>query len=210
MAILFDSAERPGCFICRSYGCQRISVAVRGRASHSGIAPEKGISAIAVAAKGIAALRLGRIDPETTANVGMMRGGSAINVVPEEATLEAEVRSVHPSRVEEEVARFRKVFEDEAARAGASVTVDAFWDFMPYEVDASSELYRRVAAALRAQGLEPQAKVSAGGSDANSLNARGLPAVNLGVGARNPHGNDEFILIEDLEKGAAIALSLLS
>jgi tripeptide aminopeptidase len=209
-AVLFDSSLRPGNFICRSYGCQHVLVTVHGRASHSGIAPEKGISAIAVAAKAIARLPLGRVDPETTANVGIIRGGSATNVVPEEAALDAEVRSVHPARVEELVARFRACFEEEAARAGARLEFRAEWDFMPYTVDESSVLFGRVATALAAVGLAPTPQVSAGGSDANSLNARGLPAINLGIGAQNPHGNDEFILLEDLEKGAAIALALLS
>ncbi len=209
-AVLFDSSLRPGNFICRSYGCQHVLATVHGRASHSGIAPEKGISAIAVAAKAIARLPLGRIDDETTANVGIIRGGSATNVVPEETSLDAEVRSVHPARVEELVGRFRACFEEEAARAGATLEFRAEWDFMPYTVDESSALFARVAAALRAVGLEPAPRVSAGGSDANSLNARGLPAINLGIGAQNPHGNDEFILLEDLDKGAALALALLS
>jgi tripeptide aminopeptidase len=210
MAALFDSSQRPGSFICRSYGCRTLLVTVRGRASHSGIAPERGISAIAVAAKAIAALPLGRIDDETTANVGRIRGGSAINVVPEEAVVEAEVRSLQVARVDDVAAGFRARFEEEAARAGASVEVRSEWDFEPYAVDEGGELYRRVAGAIRAVGLEPVPRVSAGGSDANSLNARGLPAINLGIGAQNPHGNDEFILLEDLGKGAAIASALIS
>ena len=185
-AVLFDSSLRPGKFICRSYGCQHVIVTVHGRASHSGIAPEKGISAIVVAAKAIARLPLGRIDEETTANVGLIRGGSAMNVVPEETMLEAEVRSVHPARVEELVGSFRNCFEEEAARAGARLEFRADWDFMPYTVDETSPLFGRVATALRAVGLIPTPEVSAGGSDANSLNARGLPAINLGIGAQNP------------------------
>ncbi len=210
MAVLFDSSKRPGDFICRSYGAQRIDVTIHGRASHSGIAPEKGISAIAVAAKAIARIPLGRVDAGLTANVGTLRAGTAINVVPEKAVLEMEARSVEPACVEELVARFRAVFEEECAAAGARLEFVDQWDFMPYTVDESSELYRRVAKALRAVGKEPAPHVSAGGSDANSLNARGIPAINLGIGAQNPHGNDEFILLEDLEKGAEIALALIA
>ncbi|MBP7148719.1 MAG: M20/M25/M40 family metallo-hydrolase [Acidobacteria bacterium] len=210
MAILFDSSLRPGNFIARSFGCQRLWIKVHGRASHSGIAPEKGIDAIAVAARAIARLPLGRIDASTTSNIGMIQGGLAVNVVPEQVALDAEVRSLAKERVDEIVGVFGSTFEDEAARAGARVTFRAEWDFESYAVDESSELYRRVATALRAVGLEPTPQVSAGGSDANSLNARGIPAINLGIGAQNPHGNDEFILLDDLDKGAAIALALLS
>lgn len=210
MAVLFDSSHRPGNFICRSYGCQTIRATFRGRAAHSGIAPEKGINSIAAAARAISRLPLGRIDDEATSNVGIIRGGSATNVVPEETYLEAEVRSCRPERVDQIVAGFREVFAEEAARAGAALTIASRWDFEPYEVDEGSELYRRVAAALWAAGLDPCPRISAGGSDANSLNARGMPAINLGIGAQNPHGDDEFILLEDLEKGAQIALALLS
>ena len=209
-AVLFDSSLRPGAVVCRSYGCRKISVAVRGRAAHSGIAPERGISAIAAAAKAIAALPLGRIDDETTSNVGLIRGGSAINVVPEETTLEAEVRALREERAEEIAARFVAAFRDEAARAGAEARIRDEWDFRPYEIAPESPLFRRVAAALRAVGLEPTTRTSAGGSDANSFNARGLPAINIGVGAQNPHGDDEFILLEDLDKGAEIAFALLA
>lgn len=210
MAVLFDSSLRPGNFVCRSYGCQHLKMEIHGRPSHSGIAPEKGISAIVVAAKAIAALPLGRVDRETTANVGIIAGGTATNVVPELVTLEGEIRSVHPKRIEELAALWKNCFEKEAAQAGAQVAFSAEWDFFPYEVDESTELYRRLAGALRATGLEPSPQVTAGGSDANSLNARGLPAINIGIGAQNPHGNDEFILLEDLERGAAIALALLN
>ncbi len=210
MVVLFDSSQRPGNFICRSYGCQTLTATVHGRASHSGIAPERGVSAIAVAAKAIAGLPLGRIDEETTANVGTIRGGTALNVVPEETTIEAEVRSVRPARVDEIVAVFRRCFEDEAARAGARLDFRSQWDFEPYTVDETTELYRRLDRALRAVGLTPAPQVSAGGSDANSLNARGLPTINIGIGAQNPHGNDEFILLEDLAAGGAIAVALLA
>lgn len=209
-AVLFDSGLRPGNFISRSYGCQTISINVWGRSAHSGIAPEKGINSIAIAARAIARLPLGRIDAETTANIGIIQGGTATNVIPEETRLEGEVRSILPLRVEEVVTSFRDIFSEEAARAQAAITLNSRWDFKPYVVDESSEAYRCVAAALSSVGLKPVPQISAGGSDANSLNARGIPAINLGIGAQNPHGNDEFILLEDLEKGAAIALALLA
>ncbi len=209
-AACFDSSLRPGNIVCRSYGCRHLVVTVKGKASHSGIAPERGINAIAVAAKAIARLPLGRIDGETTANVGLIRGGTATNVVPDEVIVEAEIRSVRAARVDELVDLFTQRFRDEAAAAGATIDMQSTWDFEPYTVDTTSPLYRRVARAMQTVGLDATQQVSAGGADANSRNARGLPTVNLGIGAANPHGNDEYILLDDLATGAAIATALIS
>lgn len=210
MAVLFDSSRRPGHFIARSYGAKRWTAEVAGRAAHAGLAPEKGISAIVATARAVARLPLGRLDEEATANVGMIGGGSALNVVPERALVEGEIRAIRPSRVEEIEAAFQRTFEEETAALGASLAWTSGWDFEPYNLDPESAVRRRVEDAIRAAGLTPTACVSAGGSDANSLNARGIPAINVGTGAQNPHGDDEFILLEDLAKSTEIALALLS
>lgn len=208
MGVLFDSSQRPGNFIGRSYGCQRFVVNIAGRASHSGIAPEKGIDAIATAAAAIHGMPLGRIDEETTANLGTICGGTAIDVVPDRTVIEGEVRSIRPERALEIVGVIERRFAQAAHATGARVDFSAVWDFHPYTIAASAPVYRRVDAALRRAGLVPSPRVSVGGSDANSLNARGLPSINLGIGAQNPHGDDEFILLEDLAKAGEIALAV--
>jgi tripeptide aminopeptidase len=206
---VFDSSQRPGRFIAGSYGCKRFCATVQGRAAHSGIAPERGIDAVRVLAAAISALPLGRIDAETTANVGLMHGGSALNVVPDRAQAEGEIRATTTPRVEQIDAEFTATFASAARVAGATVDYQSHWEFEPYRHDPASSLYARTVELLRATGLNPEPYVTPGGSDANALNARGLAAMNLGIGAQNPHGNDEFILLEDLAAAAAIAERLL-
>ncbi len=209
MGFVFDSALRPGKFIYRSFGARGFNVRITGKASHSGIAPENGISAIAVAARAIGRLPLGRVDEETTANVGKIEGGSAVNVIPEKALLAGEVRSLELDKVESLIGTIHREFQAAANSFGAALEFESQWDFKPYRITPEMEVYRRIETALRKCGLTPQPSISAGGSDANSLNARGIPAVNIGIGAQNPHSNDEFILIEDLHKSAQIALELI-
>ena len=209
MGVVFDSALPPGNFIARSYGAQRFRARLTGRPAHAGIAPETGIDAIATAARAVARLRLGRLDDTTTANVGRFAGGSAVNVVPELAEVEGEVRALEAERVTAVVGDIEAAFREEAAGAGAGLKWSADWDFHPYRIDERAPVYSRVRAALAGTGLDPTPAVSPGGSDANSLNARGIPTINLGIGARNPHANDEYILIDDLRRSAEVALALM-
>lgn len=209
MGFVFDSGLRPGNFVARSYGARRFQAVVLGRAAHSGISPEKGIDAVRVAARAVARLPLGRIDDTTTANIGTLHGGSAINVVPERAEIEGEVRSLDPGRVDRVVSDIRAILLSEARDAGAELRFESAWDFHPYEVAAGTPAHREIVRAIGEAGLTATASVSAGGSDANVLNARGLPTVNLGIGAQNAHGDDEFVLLEDFEACARIAGALV-
>lgn len=206
---VFDSGYRPGSFIYSACGAMGFKMNILGKASHSGISPEKGINAMQIAAKAISKLPLGRIDDETTMNIGTLTSGSAVNVIPELTELEGEVRSFDLKKAENYFNSLVNTFKDEVENAGAKMELNSFWDFMPYTVPENSEVYNEIIRVLKAVGLRPEPKVSLGGSDANSLNARGIQAVNLGIGAQNPHGNDEFIYIEDLKKSAEIALELV-
>jgi len=206
---VFDSALRPGRFIYRTYGAQAFQATVRGKASHSGIAPEKGISAIQTAARAIDRLRLGRIDSETTANIGRMNAGTAVNVIPETAIMEGEVRSLQTSKIEATIATIRDSFMQAGTEFGAQIDFSSHWGFRPFHLAADSPTYQTISRVIRQAGLEPVPSISAGGSDANSLNLKGIESVNLGIGAQNPHSNDEFILIEDLHQTAAIVWNLI-
>lgn len=207
---VFDSSQRPGAFIHRSYGAQRFSADVKGRAAHAGLSPERGVNAVVAAARAIAHLPLGRIDEHTTANVSTVRAEFETNVVPDRAEFTGEVRSLSAQRVESMVAVIRETVEEKTRAEGAQVSFEAQWDFHPFEVPSDAAVYRRAQRALRRAGLVPRPVISAGGSDANWLNGRGVAAVNFGIGAQNPHGDDEFILIEDLEVAARIAANVVA
>ncbi len=206
---IFDSGYRPGNFIHSACGALGFKIKVIGKASHSGIAPEKGINSLQIAAKAISNLPLGRIDEETTMNIGILRGGTAVNVIPEITELEGEIRSFDINKVEAFFKLTLDAFKSEAEPRSAKIKVDSFWDFKPYTIPESSYVFKEIVRTIEKVGLKPTPKISLGGSDANSLNEKGIQSVNLGIGAQNPHSNDEFIFIEDLVKSAEIALELV-
>lgn len=206
---IFDSGYRPGHFIYSACGAMGFKISVKGKASHSGIAPEKGINSILAAARAISKLPLGRIDNETTMNIGLLQGGSAVNVIPEMTEMEGEVRSFDLKKVEDYIELVRSTFTTEAQSSGASADINCFWDFMPFTIPENAEVYKETVDVIGRAGLNPVPMISLGGSDANCLNANGIQAINLGIGAQNPHSNEEFIYLEDLEKTAEIALQLI-
>ncbi|MCS7054507.1 MAG: M20/M25/M40 family metallo-hydrolase [Ignavibacterium sp.] len=206
---VFDSGYRPGKFIYSACGAIGFNLKIIGKASHSGIEPEKGINALLVASKAITKIPIGRIDDETTINIGILKSGSAVNVVPEITEMIGEVRSFNSNKAENYLKFLVKVFQDEALKVNARVEYEYYWDFKPYVIKENSEVYRDIIKAITSVGLVPTPTISLGGSDANSLNENGIQSVNIGIGAQNPHSNDEFVLIEDLIKTAEIALELV-
>jgi tripeptide aminopeptidase len=206
---VFDSGYRPGDFIYSACGAIGFVLKVIGKASHSGISPEKGINSLQVASKAICKLPLGRIDEETTMNIGIIKSGSAVNVIPEFTEMDGEVRSFNLKKAENYFDSLLNTFHNEAKELNAKIEYDHFWDFKPYSVDEKEDVYKEIVNAITKVGLSPRPRISLGGSDANSLNAKGIKSVNIGIGAQNPHSNDEFIFIEDLIKTAEIALELI-
>ncbi len=208
-AFIFDSGYRPGNFINSACGALGFNIRVLGKASHSGIAPEKGINSLQIASKAISNLPLGRIDEESTMNIGILKSGSMVNVIPEMTELDGEIRSFDVLKVEKYFKLTLDTFNKEAELVGGKVECNSFWDFKPFTVTEDSFVYKEIVRVLKKVGLEPVPRFSLGGSDANSLNERGIQSVNLGIGAQNPHSNDEFIFIEDLVKSVEIALELV-
>jgi tripeptide aminopeptidase len=208
-AFIFDSGYRPGNFIYSSCGALGFKFKIIGKASHSGISPEKGVNALIAASNAISKLQLGRIDDETTMNIGRFESGTAVNVIPELAVLEGEIRSFDIEKVENQFEKLSSIFKSECDKIGAKLETEHFWDFKPYTISNLSHVFKETEKAIAKVGLEPIPKISLGGSDANSLNERGIQSVNLGIGAQNPHSNEEFIFIEDLVKSAQIALELI-
>ena len=206
---VFDSGYRPGNFIFSSCGAIGFNMKIIGKASHSGISPEMGINSLQAAANAISKLPLGRIDEETTMNIGNLKSGSAVNVIPELTVLEGEVRSFDLKKAENHFDILVDTFRKEAEAVNAKIEYEHFWDFKPYTVKECSDVYKETVRAINNVGLVPSPRISLGGSDANSLNGRGIESVNLGIGAQNPHSNDEFIYIEDLIKSSEIALELV-
>jgi tripeptide aminopeptidase len=209
MAYAFDSGYRPGHLIHGSYGAQSFLIEVQGRAAHAGLAPEKGINAIWVAAQALAQLETGRLEDQSTLNFGAIAGGSTTNVVPDSVIIKGETRALTRERGTEILGHVFEVFDQVTKEYGARAECKSRWEFTPFKISPDATIYGRVVQAMEQVGITPIPLIAAGGSDANSLNDNGIPAVNLGIGAQNCHSNEEFILIEDLLTVEAIAEALL-
>ncbi|HET6864587.1 MAG TPA: M20/M25/M40 family metallo-hydrolase [Solirubrobacteraceae bacterium] len=206
---VFDHATPIGDVVLAAPTLHRMVAEFHGRAAHAGVRPEDGRSAIAAAARAIAAMRLGRLDPETTANVGTIGGGTAINVVPERCRVEAEVRSVDQSRVEALATEMIDHMQ-EAADAGEcdlDVTVERM--IQGFRVRPKSREVMVAEQALRACGYEPRHISTGGASDANVFQAAGFPCINLADGTEHNHEPTERISIDALEGLFEVTIALV-
>jgi tripeptide aminopeptidase len=210
MCFVFDCSKRPGTFIQAAVGCSLYNATFVGKSSHAAVAPEKGVNAIHIAAAAIGRIPAGRLSATMTSNVGMIAGGTATNVVPDRCTIHGEVREFDPRLIRDHLQMLEGVFHSVAGEHGGGVEFGALEDFAPFRLSPDSGVFQMTVDVMRSIGLTPHGIDYLGGSDANMLNAKGVPAVNLGIGAQNPHGNDEFILLEDLYKSREIALELIA
>jgi tripeptide aminopeptidase len=207
---VFDHASPIGEVVTASPTYYRVAADFRGRAAHAGIRPEDGRSAILAAAHAIAAMPLGRIDAQTTANVGSIRGGAgSTNIVPERCRLLAETRSLDAARVEDVVASLVDAIHDGAAHAECDVDVTSERLFVGYRTKPGAPAVQAAEAALRACGYEPRRIVTGGGSDANALEVSGFPCVNLANGTERNHEPTERVSVAALEGMLDVALALL-
>ena len=207
---VFDSFMRPGNFVQATCGMIQFVFHVKGKSAHAGIAPENGVNAIRIAAEAITGFPFGWRGRMANANIGVIHGGTGTNVVCDDVFLKGEIRSASREEGEACLQGIVEHFRRTCSKYGGSLDVEWEWDFRPYEIREDDIPYKRFARAAAACGLEAVPQPTMGGSDANTYNHTGLKAINLGVGAQNPHGNDEFILYEDLQKASDIAYYLLT
>jgi tripeptide aminopeptidase len=207
---VFDHATPIGEVVVASPTYFRIEASFRGKAAHAGIRPEDGRSAVLAAAVAVAAMPLGRIDDQTTANVGSVQGGvGSTNVVPERCRLLAEARSLDAARVEEVVASLVDAVHDGAAPAECDVDVTSERLFAGYRTKPGSPAVQAAEAALRACGYEPRRIATGGGSDANVLEVAGFQCVNLANGTERNHEPTERVSVDALESMLDVAFALL-
>ncbi len=191
---VLDGEGDPGTIVVAAPAQNKIGLAVRGRAAHAGIDPEKGINAIQVAGIALARLRLGRLDAETTANIGVISGGKATNIVPDAVFLQGEARSLRRSRLEEVTREIVETFAQTAAAAGGSSEAVVEFLYPEFHLPESAPVVAVAAEAARRCGLAVRLATSGGGSDANIFNAAGIPTANLGIGMRRVHTTEEHLV----------------
>jgi tripeptide aminopeptidase len=207
----FDHASPIGEIVTCSPTYYRLGAELRGQAAHAGIRPEAGRSAVLAAARAVAAMRLGRLDAETTANIGVFEGGSAANVVPDRCRVVGEARSGDPGKAERTVTEMVERLGDAANTADCECDLDVSVErlFDGYRTPRGSRQIRLAEGALRDCGYEPRTIVTGGGSDANVLLAKGVACVNLANGTERNHQPDERVSLAALEGMLDVALALV-
>jgi tripeptide aminopeptidase len=209
VGFVFDHAAPIGEVMLGAPYARALEVTMRGRAAHAGMAPEEGRSAIAAAARAITDFRLGRLDDETTANVGLIQGGTAKNIVPDHCSFSIDVRSHDERKLADLVQEMLETITFAAAleQCEAETTVDE--SYRGYRLTRGDLPVRMACAALEREGFEPRLALGGGGADANVFNERGRPCVNLANGMTAIHTPDEHIAVADLERMVDVTLALV-
>jgi tripeptide aminopeptidase len=206
---VYDQGAPIGEIVLGSPHARLLDFRFHGRAAHAGMHPEDGRSAIAAASRAIADFRLGRVDEETSANVGVISGGTARNVVPEWCSFTAEVRSQDERKAVELAREMLESAAFAASLTDCAVESEVRPSFPGYRLRESDPPVRLAAEALERAGYTPTYALSGGGADANVFNARGLQCVNLANGMMDIHTPDEHIAVADLEGMVEVTLALV-
>lgn len=206
---ILDGDGPVGNIINRAPSKVDLDFVLEGKAAHAG-RPDTGINAIVAASSAIARLRTGRIDTETTSNVGVISGGKARNIVPARADVAIEVRSTDPEKLEREVRSVLTAFDEAAATSGARLTVRREASFETFTIPETHPVVTCAFRAARSLGITPRLWTSGGGMDANVFNLRGLICVGLGIGTMDPHSPKEHIPVAQLETGVRFIEALLA
>jgi tripeptide aminopeptidase len=206
---VFDHASPVGELVLSSPTYYRLELDFRGQAAHAGIRPEAGRNAIAAAARAVVAMKLGRLDEATTANVGQIEGGSAANVVAERCRVVLETRSLDDSRAGEVVGSMVDAATEAASDSECDVETTVERLFRGYRLQRTAPVVEIAARALESCGIEPQYINTGGGSDANVLIAAGLPVLNVANGTERNHQPDESVTVDALETMLDVTLAIV-
>lgn len=217
IGVVFDSDD-PGFLFTKGPSQNYVEIKIHGLESHAGVAPDEGISAIVIAAEAIAGMKLGRIDDETTANIGIIKGGAATNIIPNYVELRGEARSHNAeklkaqcdymvSRFEEAAAKYQVTVEGKTTKARIEAKVEQAYGAM--NVSDDSDVVKLVIGAASRLGKTVKTLGSGGGCDANVFNQKGIECANLGTGMRAIHTVNEWLDVKDMYESTEITLEIL-
>jgi tripeptide aminopeptidase len=206
---VYDHAAPIGGLVTACPSQYSIDATFLGRAAHAGIAPEEGRNAIAAAANALAEMRFGRLDDETTANVGTISGGIVRNIVPDRCELRLEVRSRTHERALKECQFMLDALAHAANAAECRLETTATQEYLAYKLRRTDPVVQVAWAALESCGFEPTLLATGGGADAHLFNERGIPCLNLGNGMELIHTPDERIRVADVEAMVDVTLALV-
>lgn len=207
--LVYDAEGKIGTIVNRGPAKNKFNAVIKGKSAHAGINPGKGVNAIKIASLALSTMALGRIDRETTANIGVINGGVARNIVPDMVELEGEARSHNEHKLQMQVEHMQNIINQYVDRFKGSVSFDIELLYSSYALDDDSSIIKVITKAAAAADLEPVLQTSCGGTDANIFNQRGLPAVNLGIGVQDVHSADERLKIKSLTELVAFTLNII-
>jgi len=210
MGFVLDAGGQVGKIITTAPSHNSLQIIIYGKSAHAGSNPEEGINAIQVAGFALSRMKLGRIDEETTANIGIISGGRATNIVPDEVTLKGEVRSRNEEKLDKYTEKLKQVIKDTAQEFKAKAEVKINKEYYCYNLSPDDQVVKIAIKALKNIGLEPILCPTGGGSDANVFNKKGLPSIVLAVGMEKVHTVEEYILVKDLRNTVEYILSIIN
>ncbi|MCJ8342247.1 MAG: M20/M25/M40 family metallo-hydrolase [Cetobacterium sp.] len=206
---ILDSSGKPGVAIVKAPSAAKGKLIVEGKPAHAGIAPENGINALVVAAEAIGRIKLGRIDEETTSNIGTVTGGTAVNIVMPQIEMMYEARSLDGTKLRALLKETMDIFEETCKKHGAKFENTVKIGYDGFSVDENSEIANIFKKAAQNAGVVSEMKSSGGGSDTNIYNGKGVPCLNLAVGMSKVHTKEEFILIDDMVAMSKVLLEVI-
>lgn len=209
-AYILDTDGEIGSAVLAAPTGVRIIAEITGKASHAALKPEEGINAVAVAADAISRMKLGRIDEDTTANIGIIRGGDSGNIVPGYCFVEGETRSLKHDAAMAQRDHMVDCFESAAAKAGAEVKMSVTTVYNAWAVSDDDVLCRRFAKAAEENGLIPSFRRACGGSDASFLSAHGIRCLVLATGMHEIHSVREYTTISEMEIMTQVVKNMMS
>lgn len=207
-AFIIDSGGAPGTAVIQTPYAAKGEIKVIGRTAHAGVAPEAGINALTVAAHAITKLKLGRIDAETTSNIGVVKGGQAVNIVMPDLSMIYEARSFNGEKLDNLLNETFDIFQKTAEEFGAKFEHSVTKSYSGYKLEDDNEILSVFRSACSRAALEYKQVSSGGGCDANIYSGKGVTSVNMGIGMSKVHTNDEFIKIDDIEKCAKLVYEI--
>lgn len=192
-------------------GLHTVNATITGRSAHAGVEPEKGISAIVIASKIISQLKLGRIDAETTANIGMIEGGSARNAVPEVVYIKGEIRSRRKEKIDKHIAHFKEIFEG-VLKEYPDAKLDLVFtkEAGSFDISETDMIIERIKKVCKSINIKPRLEITGGLSDVNIFTEHGLQVVDVGAGAHDLHTKREYLDIPEFVEAAEFCYALIT
>ncbi|RDY26916.1 M20/M25/M40 family metallo-hydrolase [Romboutsia weinsteinii] len=196
--VILDAEGKPGTIAYKAPSKEHVEITFNGRKAHAGIEPEKGINAVVAASHAISNMHVGRLDSETTSNIGGINGGGPTNIVTDEVTFNAEIRSHSMEKLQNEINHMKRCCDEAASKFNTTYEINHNNSYPSFELSKESYIYRLSEKCIKNAGIEPNPMVIGGGSDANILAQKGYDCAIIILGMYKPHALEEYLNIDEL------------